>query len=167
MRLSILAAALGLLMIPVGVTAEVTVRFVEPDRYTDTGGYGYDTDRTLRVLGGHLERFAGRCLAEGESLEFRVLDVDLAGHNEWWHRGAYELRVMRDITWPRIELSFVRRDSARNVVAEGREQVSDMSYLWRSAWVRNDTDALPYEKAMLREWTERRFCRGAHAARTG
>lgn len=160
MRLPLLAAGFGLLLLPApAAPADVTVHFVSPERYTDTGGYGSDTARKLRALAGHLERLSARCLAAGETLEYRVHDVDLAGHDEWWHRGAYDVRVMRDITWPRIDLSFERRDSAGKIVAEGREKVSDMSYLWRSAWVRNDADALPYEKAMLKEWIEQRFCR--------
>ena len=66
---------------------------------------------------------------------------------------------MREITWPRLDLAYVWRNADGNILGEGREQVKDMSYLWRSAFVRNDTDYLPYEKAMLRDWFELRFCR--------
>lgn len=40
-----------------------------------------------------------RCLAADQTLDIRVLDIDLAGHHEWWHRN--DLRVMRDVTWSR------------------------------------------------------------------
>jgi len=88
----------------------------------------------------------------------KILDVDLAGRSEWWHRSAYDVRVMRDITWARIEFEFIWRDAQGALLGEGRERVADMSYLWRSAYLRHDPDQLPYEKAMLGDWFERRFC---------
>lgn len=140
--------------------AEVTVQFEEPQRYTDggEGGYGAE-DRTLRTLERYLKTLGGRCLGEGEALELRILDVDLAGRHEWWQYSGYDVRVMRDITWPRLELEYVWRDRAGQVLGEARERVSDMNYLWRSPYMRYDSDPLPYEKAMLRDWFERRFCR--------
>lgn len=160
------AAGFGLLLLLVApaAPAEVTVSFVEPQRYIDAGSYGDDAERNLGALRRHLETQGERCLGAGERLELTVFDVDLAGRNEWWHRGAYDLRVMREITWPRLDLAWVWRDAAGEVLGEGRERVADPTYLWRSSYVRNDTDALPYEKAMLREWFDRRFC-GAGAAR--
>ena len=139
--------------------AAVSVVFVEPDRYTDAGVYGAERERNLRTLEHHFQRQGERCLAQGESLELKVFDVDLAGREEWWQRGSYNLRVMRDITWPRLDLAYIWRNAAGKILGEGREQVSDMSYLWRSAFVRNDSAGLPYEKAMLRDWFGQRFCR--------
>lgn len=139
--------------------ADVSVDFVAPGHYRDIGGYG-DGERNTRVLERHLKQQGERCLGEGQSLELKVFDVDLAGSEEWWHRGGYQLRVMRDISWPRIDLAYVWHDAAGHVLGQGRESVSDMNYLWRSAFVRNDGDALPYEKAMLRDWFRQRFCPG-------
>lgn len=162
MRTHLFAAGFGLLLglapsLP--AAAGVTVEFVEPERYTDLGNYGYDHERNLRTLAHHLKTQGERCLQQGQTLELQVFNVDLAGHYEWWHRSGYQLRVMRDITWPRLDLQYVWRDAAGNVLGQGRERVSDMSYLWRSAYVRSDRDELPYEKMMLRDWFERRLCR--------
>ncbi|MCC4118420.1 DUF3016 domain-containing protein [Aromatoleum toluclasticum] len=143
------------------VAAEITVSFVGPQTYTDAGGYGPDAERNLRILDRHITTQGARCIAKNALLRIDILDVDLAGQNEWWHAGAYDLRVMRDITWPRLDLAYRWQDMSGNVLAEGREKVSDMNYLWHSAYVRNDSDGLPYEKLMLRDWFERRFCRAA------
>lgn len=162
MGMRFLAAGLGLfaaLVWAVPAEAAVTVQFVEPQGYTEAGGHGYDSERNLAALERHMVKQGGRCLRNGESLELRVLDVDLAGRQEWWRGAAYDLRVMREITWPRIELEYVWRDAAGALLGQGRERVADMSYLWRSGYVRHDPDALPYEKAMLGDWFERRFCR--------
>jgi hypothetical protein len=50
----------------------------------------------------HLQRLGARVLPEGDSLRVEVLDVDLAGHFEplRFHSGS-EVRIVRDITWPR------------------------------------------------------------------
>lgn len=159
MRAHLFAAGFGLLLGLAPVQAEVSVAFVEPERYTDLGNYGYDHERNLRTLEHHLKTQGGRCLQQGQTLALKVFDVDLAGHYEWWHRSGYQLRVMRDITWPRLDLQYAWRDAEGNVLGQGRERVSDMSYLWRSAYVRSDRDELPYEKMMLRDWFERRLCR--------
>lgn len=156
------AAGLGLLAALVWgglADAAVIVQFMAPERYTDAGAYGRDTERHLAVLERHMVKLGTQCLRKGESLELRVLDVDLAGRQEWWRGPAYDLRVTREITWPRIELEYVWRDAAGAVLGQGRERVADMSYLWRSGYVRHDSDELPCEKAMLGDWFERRFCR--------
>jgi hypothetical protein len=122
---------------------EVTVRFVEPERYVDSSHFGRDRERNLRVLQGHLEQLGARCLADGETLAIEVLDVDLAGRNEWWHRAGHDLRVMRTITWPRLDVGYVWRDATGTVLQEGRERVTDMNYLQRSARMRFETVPLP------------------------
>lgn len=166
MRRPPLAAGFGLFLLLTAMPiarAEVTVSFLQADRYTDVGDYRDDAERNLQALARHLATLGTRCLAQDETLEFEIFDVDLAGRQEWWHRDAYDLRVMREVTWPRIDLRYIRRDAAGTVLDERREQVADVTYLWRSGYVRSDADALPYEKAMLRDWFERRFCRACGA----
>ncbi|HXE37541.1 MAG TPA: DUF3016 domain-containing protein [Azonexus sp.] len=141
--------------------AGVAVQFVEPQRYSDASSHGYGSDNTtLRALEGHFRTLGERCLKPGEQLDIRVLDVDLAGQPEWWHRATSDVRVMREVTWPRLDLDYIWRDGNGRVLGEAKnEHLSDMAYLWHSAYVRMDRDALPYEKWMLRDWFEERFCR--------
>lgn len=156
-----LAAGLALmlpLMPAFGAVAEVTVTFVEPRHYTDAGAY--DAAYELRTLERHFTQQGQRCLAPGEKLELQVLDVDLAGRREWWRGRGYDARVMREITWPRLDLAYVWRDGSGKLLGEGKARVADQNYLWRSGYVRVDSDELPYEKAMLRDWFEQNFCPG-------
>jgi hypothetical protein len=139
-----------------GATA---VHFVDAPHFTDAGDREYDSARNLATLRRHLVKLGDACLGTDENLELRVLDVDLAGREEWWHGHSYDLRVMRDITWPRIEVEYVWSDAAGALLGQGRERITDMNYLSRSTYVRfRSSDRLPYEKAMLRDWFERRFC---------
>lgn len=138
-----------------------TVHFVEPARYVDAGDREYDSTRNLATLERHLVKLGNDCLNANENLELRVLDVDLAGREEWWHGPSYDLRVMREITWPRIEVEYVWSDTSGAQLGQGRERIADMDYMSRSGYLRSrGADSLPYEKAMLRDWFDRRFCRG-------
>lgn len=150
------AAAMALPAMPAAAT--VTVEFVQPEHFTDAGDYGIRAQRNLESIKQHLQATGDRCLPAGHMLDIRITDIDLAGRNEWRRPGAYDTRIMRDITWPRADLQYLWKDAQGNVLADKRERVSDMDYLARSAFVRSDSDPLVYDKAMLSEWFERRFC---------
>lgn len=155
-----------LLLVPLCGLAAVNVTQTEPRRYTDIG-YGHsDMNRNLSVLERHLKAEGARCLRAGENLDLQVFDVDLAGRDEWWHRPGQDLRVMREVTWPRIELGYIWRDARGTVIDEGREWVTDMDYLQHSAIARTEIDSLAYEKRMLRDWFAGKCDRReGHAAR--
>lgn len=163
MRPHSVAAAVGLLLLllpGVAANAAVSVSFVGSEHYTDAGIYGADSERNLGVLERHLKTLAARCVAADDTLEIEVLDVDLAGQHEWWRGRSYDVRIMREVAWPRLDVHYIWRNAGGAVLAEGREQVADMNYLWHSARARSEADVLPYEKSMVQEWVERRFCGG-------
>lgn len=153
-----LLCGLALMLPALPATADVTVQFVEPQRYADAGGYGIEAQRNLASIERHLLSLGKRCLPAGQRLDIRIFDIDLAGRHEWWRAGAYDLRVMRSITWPRMDIQYVWTDEQGQPLADQRERVSDIDYLTRSAFLRFDSDPLVYDKAMLDEWFERRFC---------
>lgn len=140
------------------VAADLTVQFVHPERFADAGNYGVRSHRNLESIKRHLLTVGDRCLAAGHTVDIRITDINLAGQHEWWHPGAYDTRIMRDITWPWADLEYRWKDERGKVLAEQRERLSDMNYLSRSAFVRSDSDPLAYDKAMLSAWFERRFC---------
>lgn len=160
MRTRFFVLGLGLLVTLASARAAVTVEFVAPQHYRDASSTGYAADSAiLGALAQHFEALGEGCLRAGESLEIRVLDLDLAGQQEWWHRASSTLRVMRDITWPRLTLDYVWRDPSGQLLGEAQgETVADMDYLRHSAYARSG-EALFYEKRMLQAWFEPRFCR--------
>ena len=151
-----LALLLGVLL-AAPLAAKVTVEFVEPDRYADTGDRRFDQDRNLERLESFLLESAKECLDADESLTIRVLDVDLAGRGEWWHDPS-GLRVMRDIDWPRMKLDYVHLDAGGEVIAEEREWISDKTYLRRSTRRPTERRPLRHEQVMIEEWVQSRFC---------
>lgn len=143
---------------PLLAHGQVTVQFVQPETYFDSGSYGYDSERNLAELEKYMQKAGGSCLKEGENLELRVLDIDLAGRDEWWHGPGYNPRIMREITWPRMEIAYLWLDAGGQPIAQGQERVSDMNYLMHSSYLRSSSTRLPYEKAMLKDWFQQRFC---------
>jgi hypothetical protein len=135
----------------------VTVEFAEPDRYLDAGDRPRDKERNLNSIEGFLVTEVGRCLAEGERVEIRVLDIDLAGRFEWWHRPE-GVRVLRNVDFPRMKLEYQLFGADGQVVYERREWVTDMDYLHRGARV-PARRALENEERMIRDWAQRQFCR--------
>ena len=135
-RLFALAAAA---MLAVGASAaaqgaELSVEFVHPENYRDAvyaHPYGDEQQRAevLRDVDRHFRHLADRGLPPGDSLRIEVLDIDLAGWFEPWRfRNYSDIRVMRDITWPRFKLRYTLTRGDQ-VVASAEEQVVDLNYL--------------------------------------
>jgi len=139
-------------------TAGLRVEFIAPERYTDAHldhFQGID-QRVLQILEQHLQGWASRCLPASAELHIRILDIDLAGQQSW--AGIQHPRIMREVTWPGINLAYTLHRSDGKV-SEARQRVIDMHYLSHSAYLRSDSMPLPYERLMLGNWFEQTFCR--------
>lgn len=156
-----IALIIVLLVLPWIALAEaddrVTVEFAEPDRYLDAGDRPRDKERNLNSIEGFLAAEVGRCLHEGERVEIRVFDIDLAGRFEWWHRPE-GVRILRNIDFPRMKLEYELFDADGQVADERREWITDMDYLDRGTRL-PPRRALVHEERMIRDWARLRFCR--------
>ncbi len=106
----------GLLSCAAGIaSAEVTVRFVDAERYADVGASDAERGRNLTVLERHLRMAMAQCVAEDERLTVTVREVDLAGDIAWSRSSAVELRVLREVSWPSRDASALSRARPRLV----------------------------------------------------
>ena len=141
--------------------ATVSVTFVHPETFTDAGhSRGRATQRELAALQKdlqqHLQRLADRKLAASDTLQVEVLDIDLAGDFQPNRLTRFsDVRVVRDITSPRITLRYTVKLGDR-VVTGAEEQLSDMNFLWSHNRY-SSGDRLRYEKPMLDKWFEARL----------
>jgi Protein of unknown function (DUF3016) len=136
--------------------AGVTVSFVEPDTYTDTGQFGREADSALREIEAHLKYLGARYLPPGQILKIEVLDIDLAGRRPFSIRLNPGTRILEGkADWPSIKLHYVLESGSR-VLDDRQENVSDMGYL-RHPKGKYSTQSFPYEKQMLEEWFKQRF----------
>ena len=136
----------------------VSVHFTKPEKFTDATYENRPSSRE-RVTGdiaAHLAELGRRHLPANQQLDIEITDIDLAGRYEPWQFHFHDVRFMRDVTWPRMNLKYRLADSSGKLLAEGEEKLSDMHYLGRVA-LRPDSDRLRYDKAMLDEWFRERF----------
>lgn len=130
-------------------SAEVSVNFIEPGRFTDLPFTEWDRKEVLKELTEHFTKLGAR-LPPGQNLRIDVKDVDLAGRMYPSRRGQ-DLRVIRDgAEWPRIDLSYAIESNGQ-VVRSGDAQLRDMAFMQHIGRY-SDGDSLRYEKQMIDEW---------------
>ena len=137
---------------------KVSIEFIQPEKFTDAryeNRYRSHT-RVTRDLAEYIYTLGDDYLPEGYHLAIQVLDIDLAGRYEPWRMHGADVRYIRDITWPRINLTFALRDSNGELVSQGEESVVDMNYL-NGIQHHRQSDRLRYEKAMLDDWFHDHF----------
>lgn len=157
-----LLAATFVLLVPVQGLAEVKVRFVEPDRFTDIGQYGAGSpDATLSALRKYLVWAGEQFLVSGQTLTIDVLNIDLAGAVEPWRTRLYDVRIMRDVTPPRIKLRWVLSQRGKPV-RSGEQLLTDINYQMNVS-ARSSGDRYAYEKALLADWLRATFPQTARA----
>ncbi|MCO7514016.1 DUF3016 domain-containing protein [Pseudomonas guariconensis] len=142
-------------------TAQVEVRFDHPEKFRDASldsqGYERGADAyVMKSLTQHLQKLGQRYLQPGQQLRIAISDIDLAGRYEPWHGRAYDVRFMREITWPSIDLSYTLSQPGQPD-RQAQERVSDKMYLSRPGRQASSSDRLYAEKAMLDDWFRQRF----------
>jgi Protein of unknown function (DUF3016) len=137
---------------------QASVVFVHKEKFTDAGDafQAHSLGDNLAELSRHCSELAKNKLPDGQTLSVEVLDVDLAGRSEpWHHRSGSEVRVMRSVTWPQIQMRYILRQGDQ-IIAQGEETVLDLNYLdYPNRYP--DGDPLRYEKRMLDRWFQERL----------
>jgi hypothetical protein len=139
----------------------VEVTFVEPNKFTDLKDRYTSLEEAnpayLKELQEHLQRVAARRLAPGQRLVVSITNVDMAGDFEPWRSPQYQdVRIVKDIYPPRIDLSFQLLDAGGAVIAQGQRELRDLAFNMRISGVSNN-DPLRHEKALLDDWIRREF----------
>jgi hypothetical protein len=161
---SLVAAGVAMAAAPDKPAAAIEVTFVAAEKFTDVKDYYMDSDRgresVLGELKQHLVTHGAKYLAKGERLQITVTDVDLAGDFEPW-RGInfQDIRIVKDIYPPRVDLEFKLLDAEGKVISEGKRQLRDLGYLMGMAMP--TSDPLRYDKEMLNDWLRQEFRRKA------
>lgn len=154
-KIRILALASAAAAMPAWA-ATVEVSHADPAGFADVGSTPAQRDANVAELERHLRLLGERRLGADLSLRIELLDVDLAGWTRPTRHGTSELRVLRgSADWPRITLHYTLR-RGEQVLHEGRESLSDLSYLQRLPG-HGGSESLYHEKRMLDEWFAKRF----------
>lgn len=114
------------------------------------------TEQSIRQLGEWLTGRAARVLAPGQQLHVLLRDVDLAGEYEPGRSmSLHDVRIVKDIYPPRIELQYRLTDASGQVLDEGDAVLRDSAFL--SSGGSRASDSLRFEKRMLDDWLREQF----------
>ncbi|BCT92523.1 hypothetical protein LYSHEL_15470 [Lysobacter helvus] len=138
----------------------VAVRWNDPAEFTEIR---HSQNRYLAAQGDWVEKLARyvqestqRALPAGERVDIDILDITRAGQYEWMFSNAQDIRVMRDLYPPRMDVQFKHYDANGTVIAEGERRISDLAYL-NGPQPLSSSDPLRYEKRMIDRWVYREF----------
>jgi hypothetical protein len=140
---------------PAKTNARVEVIFSSPEKFTDVRDSYTASDRgrdgILDQLRDFLVSRADKYVSPGEKLTVTFTDIDLAGDFEPW-RGAdgMDIRIVKDIYPPKMDLEFKLTGADGAVVKEGRRQLRDLAFMSKLSI--NRSDMLRFEKALLDDW---------------
>ena len=143
-------AVSGLLALAAGAaSADVSVNYIEPERFSDLPFAPWDRESVLEELTRHFVKL-GAQLPPGQNLRIEVKDIDLAGRE--YPGRARDLRIIKSsgVDWPRIDLHYTI-DSNGQVLRSGDAQLRDMSFMDRIGRY-SDGENLRYERRMIDDW---------------
>jgi len=115
-------------------SAAASVRFHEPDKFTDFRLTFHGGEREIRFLkkefSGEIERLAHLHLPPGYKLNVVFSDIALAGDFEPQLGPDFDhVRVVKDIYPPRMQLAYEVLDENGNVVQKGDTTLTDLAFL--------------------------------------
>jgi hypothetical protein len=144
----------------VGTGTPVSVSWGDPAQFTELR-YSHNRHEAaqgdwVEDLASHVAKRVAKVLPAGETVEVEIVDIERAGEYEWAFGRTDDVRVLRDVYPPRMELRFQRMDANGNVIAEGERRLSDLAYLTGSQPL-SASDPLRFEKRMIDQWVRKEF----------
>lgn len=161
----ILAAGFLMLSAPTlsALAAETEVTWQKPENFTDIRAGDEHPERFReRVMNGLEETFArlAERLPEDQLLRITVTDLTLAGWVEPMrtYRGLEQVRVVRPLYEPRMDLYYKLLDADGNTLDEGEANLRGSRMLDQSRIRRPGTsDVVEYESNMIERWFRDKF----------
>lgn len=102
----------------------------------------------------HLVERAGKVLRDDQTLDVTFVSIERAGSFEPWRgAGAQDVRIVRDIYPPRIDLTFKLSNVEGAIRKVGKSQLRDPAFMMHTNMYPNDS--LRFEKALLDDWIRR------------
>lgn len=143
---------------PTVPSENITVNFEQPDKFTDARENfgGFTSESYLGILREHVQRTAGYRLQAGQKLEVTFTDIDLAGDFLPGRAGLDDVRVVKEIYFPRMTLNFRLLDAQGAVLKEGTRTLRNVNFL-NEIGPLSRNESLGYDKQLLTQWLTDEF----------
>lgn len=139
-------------LLPVAYAATSEVTWTDYEKYRDihpgSEGRKKFRERTFKNFEEHFAKLAEN-LSEGQMLKINVTDVDLAGDTR--SRGINELRVVKEIYFPRMNFSYELVNTDGTIAKSDKIVLKDMNFMMGGN-LKYRNKPLSYEKKMLDGW---------------
>lgn len=141
------------------VPGKVEVLFAKaPDKYVDVrdafSASAKGQAANLDSLKQYIEQRGNELVPDGQKLTVTLTEVDLAGDFEPWRDPAMnDVRVVKDIYPPRIDLEFKLTGADGKVIKEGKRELRDLAFMMKLSIHRDDP--FRHEKQLLNDWLTR------------
>jgi hypothetical protein len=146
---------------PAKTPSKVEVLFSKaPDQYVDVRD-GFSASEkgqaaNLDSLKQYIEQRGNDLIPAGQKLTVTLTEVDLAGDFEPWRDSSMNnVRIVKDIYPPRIDLEFKLVDASGKVLKEGKRELRDLTFMMKLSIQRDDP--FRHEKQLLNEWLRTEF----------
>lgn len=141
---------------PAVASDNVTVIYQDPDNFTDVRENSSTLASTyyLDELKACLQQAASPLLAPGQKLTITISDIDLAGDIR--PGSLNNIRIIKDIFFPRVMLKFRLVDANGQVVKEGDRRLTDLAFMQKLR-LPGANEPLSYDKDLLKDWVTKEF----------
>lgn len=134
----------------------IKVEWVQPEKYTDIRPSNESKAMYRKHVIESFDKFWTKLsekLPQGYKLALTIKDVDLAGDvNPLYRVDNRDIRVIKDMYFPKITLDYQLQDAAGAVVAsEQNVKIKDMNFM-SSVGLRFSSQEFGHEKNMLEKW---------------
>jgi hypothetical protein len=155
MKHLLMSASLMAALVAPAFSGEAKVNWQQPEKFTDIRS-GNETREGFqaRVFKDFGQMFAdlAKKLPDGYQLDITVTDLDLAGDVNGMHAmRARDIRIIKELYWPRMSFSYTLKDASNALVASGKEELKDMNFMSRVG-IQTGNSSFNYEETMLRDW---------------
>ncbi|MCC6415399.1 MAG: DUF3016 domain-containing protein [Opitutaceae bacterium] len=137
---------------------KVKVELVNPEKFTDVRDAFQPSDKgqlaNAEIVRDYIAQKAAAYVPDGYTLNVAITNIDLAGDFEPWGKsGTDDVRIVKDLYPPRIDLNFKLIDSAGHVAKEGSRELRDLNFLMKIDIRRSDS--FRHEKSLIDDWINR------------
>ena len=146
----------SMIVSPVSAFAgEAKVSWQEPEKYTDIRPSNESRDsfkeKVFKEFNAMFSTMAKK-LPDGYQMEVTVTDLDLAGDvNGMYSRLGRDIRVVKELYWPRMSFSYILKNEKNEVVSAAKEDLKDMNFM-SSIGIHSSGNSFDYEEKMLNDW---------------